>query len=274
MLFSSFIQKLSIFIFVLNICFALKECNRTGFSGPKCEFLDCGENGKLNTNGLECLCEDGFDGKYCLDCAIKPKTEENRQYICCALTTDHIEDLENKQDAVWWLLAPKMKDLPRFLSGIYSQENCLVPGSTFFQGENIDYILDCNCKVYTSNDLEKRNKLTPSENQKLIQNFKRSEISASTDLELFWKKEIEKRDRKYGSSMYSPIVMADILVKGNNLISQKNLNSQMVNSSLHQTTIQKSSVDGVKLLIITNFIGVAIGILTIALMIYLRCKRK
>lgn len=227
-----------LFIFLTN-CVAFingnNACNRVGFSGPNCQFSDCGENGVLTSNGSKCECDDGFQGPNCQECRpIFKSGNANREYLCCPFYTE--EALEGQ----WLLIAPKIKEVAKFLTGVYTSVNCLRPGSVFYQNETSEYFLDCNCKLYVPS--EKRKRMFESKTEEDIANSinaKRSNVQAS-ELELFWRNEINKRDQKK-SIQISPSFFADVLIS--EYKNHQNAVAVATNSSLSKKT--SNSISGV-----------------------------
>lgn len=233
-------------LLLFTILYLIKEldadngCNRPGFSGPSCQFLDCGSHGVLNRNGTACLCDSGFKGIRCEECAtVIREPLANREYLCCPfLTSESVAE----EDLQWWLVAPKIKHSMKFLSGAFTSVNCLRPGSSFYQNETSEYFLDCNCKLYISGEKRKRrfDQAEDDSASSLLQNKR----DVRSTLDAFWQNEIEKRDQKQ-KHLLSPSILADILMSEytNNeaKIRSSLLSSQKKNSTAHFTAAASSS---------------------------------
>ena len=254
--FKYFLLLLIIHSFVIIVVDTIEPkkniCNTVGFSGPGCQYLDCGLNGRLNSNLNYCICDEGFTGLRCNECIKYPN--QNREYICCPLNNAYFADIvsknnnnNNKNNLVvaassteinflmqWSLLAPKTKDSFRFLSGFYSTENCIYPGNDYQYNETLTFTLGCNCKLIAKLDSSAKKRtvledkqteeeqqqqniaakisIFSSENQKRIP-------TATSELEFFLQQEISKRDAKIVSNYFTPAYIADLLT-GESGISQ------------------------------------------------------
>ncbi len=188
------------------------SCHRVGFAGPNCQYPDCGAHGVLSSHTFKCDCDEGFQGPNCQECRHTFKTENvNREYLCCPF------NLKEKFDPEWRLLAPKIKDSVKFLTGVYTSISCLRPGSLFYQNETAKYHLDCNCQLYVPGEQRKRMFAANEKEEEtlssevLASNLKRNsnDTHSGTPLELFWRNETKKRDRKV---YMTPALFADILI--------------------------------------------------------------
>jgi hypothetical protein len=203
-------HRLFVFVFIMSqLVLSENGCNRAGFSGPSCQFLDCGKNGVLNSNGFSCDCDYGFTGARCEECKTMFKDASfTREYLCCPFSlAETVSD-----DMQWWLIAPKLKHSVKFLSGAFTSVNCLRPGSSFYQNKTSEYFLDCNCKLYIPT--EKRKRVfdhTEDDAAKSLLSVKRDARSQPSSMEVFWKNEVEKRNEKQ-KSFISPSILADILM--------------------------------------------------------------
>jgi hypothetical protein len=269
-----------LFIFLTSCIVSINgnnACNRVGFAGPNCQFQDCSENGVLASSGTKCECDDGFQGPNCQECKpIFKSGNSNREYLCCPFY------LEDNAEAQWLLIAPKIKEVAKFLIGVYTSVSCLRPGSVFYQNETSEYFLDCNCKLYVPND--KRKRMFDSKTEEEIANsinVKRSNVQPSP-LEVFWKSEINKRNQKKATQI-SPSLFADVLIteyKNNqNAIAAATNSSKKTSNSISSVSASASSCptsDGETWAIATMIIVIVFILLVAGTVIwcFLRHKKR
>lgn len=274
-------------------------CNITGFAGPACRFLDCGEHGILNSARTACICNEGYSGLKCTSCSHVPSSGEQREYVCCPLSSgyDTVVSETNGVQTQWWLLAPKKKDLFRFLSGFYSVENCVRQGGQYIHSETEIYNVGCDCKLSPAIILQGKRQATEEEEQKVevaskisltyvaaedsVANAKRTvaTLSPPTIMELFLKDEISKRDTRTSSSYFTPANFADLLV-GESGISQLRV-TPSASAILNRALSRNASVCAPTMFslaeeLVIVIIGLVLGIFILftTVMIYICCFYK
>jgi len=249
-------------------------CNNTEFDGPNCEYKNCGLNGRLNSDGTSCICDYGFTGSRCGECTSSSLTDLNREYVCCALFVGQKQVDEYNDPSDWFLVAPKTRDVFRFMSGFYSKSPCLRQGAYFHYNETATYSLNCDCKLTQITNLEKRNIINKNKslNDTIKMPVRKRTLSISKE-ERFWREEINKRDVKRSNSYLNPATLADFLigeagyitVKANdqyNSFQNNVLGNKLLNVSNNPVTI------GTKLIILLIIIAIAILVVIIFLIFY------
>lgn len=263
-----------IIFFLTKLIVCDSFCNKTGFAGPGCIYLDCGKNGFLNSEGTKCNCLEGWQGIRCGQCNPTPiGSSSTRTYICCPL-----KGITNSQ---WFLLGPKNGDVSKFLAGLYTAIPCLIPNSIFQQDSNTSFNLDCSCHLIpidnnnnNNNQPEKRS-LNENENDVVTlppaKRFPKTNDNLYQD-DLFWKQQISVRDLYQQNNPFNAENLADILageIGFLNIISQSSVsgNENAVISSSSSCSAQPFSTGGKGLLAII-IIVIVVALFLFAFFIY------